>query len=323
MSVPLVEVVRSGFRECVHRGSVALWADGRLSARSVGAVDVPMFPRSSNKPFQALAMLRCGLELSDADLAVACASHSGEPEHLRRVESVLRTHGLGEDDLQCPPALPGDEETRHAVLRSGGGPRRLAMNCSGKHAAMLAACVRAGWSTEDYRAPSHPLQVEIRRTIEELTGEPVAATAVDGCGAPLAAFSLTGLVRAFASLVQAPPGTPQRRIADVMRKHPFLVSGTGREDNLMMTAVPGVLSKAGAEGVAAVALPDGRAAAIKIEDGHARARLPVLVGALRELGVAPSEALDTLATEPVLGAGSRVGDVRLMPDVFDLAGQLS
>ncbi|ASO22987.1 L-asparaginase II [Actinoalloteichus hoggarensis] len=323
MSVPLVEVVRSGFRECVHRGSVALWAAGALSARSVGEVDVPMFPRSSNKPFQALGMLRCGLELSDADLAVACASHSGEPEHLRRVESVLHAHGLTEDDLQCPAALPGDEASRHAMLRAGHGPRRLAMNCSGKHAAMLATCVRAGWSTEDYREPSHPLQVEIRRTIEESTGEPAAATAVDGCGAPLAAFSLAGLARAFAGLVQAPVGTPRRRVADVMRRHPFLVSGTGREDESMMTAVPGLLSKAGAEGVAAVALPDGRAAAIKIEDGHARARLPVLVGALRELGVAPSEALDALATEPVFGAGRRVGDVRMLPDVFDRAVALS
>ncbi|AOS65963.1 asparaginase [Actinoalloteichus hymeniacidonis] len=322
MSIPLVEVVRSGFRECVHHGSVALWTSGAISPHSVGTVDVAMFPRSSNKPFQALGMLRSGLELADADLAMACASHNGEPEHLRRVAAVLAAHDLTEDDLHCPVALPKHDESRAAVLRAGGGPSRLAMNCSGKHAAMLATCVQASWPTTGYWEPSHPLQQEIRRTIEELTGEPVAATAVDGCGAPLMAFSLAGLAKAFASLVLAEPGTAQRRVADVMRAHPFLVSGSQREDNLLMSAVPGALSKAGAEGVAAVALPDGSAVAIKIEDGAERARLPVLAGALRQLGVAPSEALDALATEPVLGGGRQVGEVRMLEGVFESPARL-
>jgi L-asparaginase II len=176
------------------------------------------------------------------------------------------------------------------------------MNCSGKHAAMLATCVAAGWPTQGYRDPSHPLQQSLRATVEELTGDRVAATVVDGCGAPLFAVSLTGLARAFSRL-----GRP----AAAMRSHPFLVGGEGRDVTALMSGVPGLVAKDGAEGVYAAGFDDGRAVAVKIDDGGARARMPVVVAALRLLDV-DEAALYELATVAVLGHGDRVGEVRAL-----------
>lgn len=311
MSVPLVELVRSGFVEGRHHGSVVvLGADGRVEL-ALGEVDVPVFPRSSNKPMQAVAMLRAGYRPAGTEqLAIATASHEGEPAHQALAAAVLAGVGLAEDDLRCPPDLPAGPAARQAVLAAGGGPRRLAMNCSGKHAAMLATCVTAGWSTGDYLDPGHPLQRGAAETVAELAGEHVAVTGTDGCGAPIFGLSLTALARAFAALTTAAPGTPERALADAARAHPFLVSGTGREDLALMTAVPGLLSKAGAEGVHAGALPDGRAFAVKVDDGAARARDRVSVAVLRRLGV--GGALDALAEEPLLGGGVPVGAVRVV-----------
>ena len=313
MSVELVEVVRSGFREGVHRGSlVVLDSDGRVQL-ALGDVRSPVFPRSSNKPLQAVAMLRSGFTPADsAQLALASASHSGEPAHVEGALRLLADAGLTEDDLRCPADLPGDEPTRNAVLAAGGGRRRVYMNCSGKHSAMVSTCAANGWSLPDYLDPTHPLQRSGFGTVAELADEAVPAVGVDGCGAPIFALSLTGLATAFSRLVTAGPGTPERRVADAVRAHPFLVSGTGREDLLLMSAVPGLLCKAGAEGVHAGALPDGRAFAVKIDDGAARARGPVSVGVLRHLGVPDSEALAALADEPLLGGGVQVGSARLL-----------
>ncbi|WP_326597610.1 asparaginase [Streptomyces sp. NBC_01803] len=295
----LAEVVRSGFVEGRHHGTLVILAPDGTVERALGDVAAPVFPRSSNKPMQAAGMLRAGLDLAGERLALAAASHAGEDFHRDLVSTLLAEHGLTEAALRCPEDLPGYGE--------GPGPRgRTAMNCSGKHAAMLAACVTRGWPTETYLAPDHPLQRLIRETVETATGEPVAHVAVDGCGAPLFALSLTGLARAFRACVLADPGTPGRRVADAMRAHPEYVAGTGRTDTLLMRAVPGLLSKAGAEGVQAVALADGRAIALKIEDGHARARGPVLAAALASLGVDAS----AIPPSPVLGGGREVGEVR-------------
>ncbi|MGW0516819.1 asparaginase [Crossiella sp. NPDC003009] len=312
----MVEVVRSGFREGVHRGSVVIVRpDGVLRHVRGSGRDV-VLPRSSNKPFQILGMLRCGLDLPDeADLAVGCASHSGEAEHVARVRGILAKHGLTEADLRCPPDLPVHAGTAEAVLAAGGKAEPVTMNCSGKHACMLATCVQRGWDTASYTDPSHPLQVTIRDTLGELGEEPVTVTAVDGCGAPLFGLSLVALARAFGKLVQAAEGSHERRIADAMRAHPYLVAGTGREDTRLMRAVPGLLSKAGAEGVYGAALPDGTAIALKIDDGNPRARLPVMTGALRFLGVDNAE-LAELAEETVFGGGRPVGSARLLPGVF-------
>ena len=308
----LAEAVRSGFSESLHRGRVAaVDADGRPVIRA-GAVGSPVFPRSANKPLQAAAMLRCGLDLDGKLLALGAASHSGEDFHLAGVREILSGAGLDEGALRCPAALPLDTAAAEAVLRrSGGGTdprRRLYMNCSGKHAAMLATCVAAGWPAGSYTDPGHPLQRAIRETVQRLAAEPVAATGVDGCGAPLLAVSPLGLARAFRALVTAAPGTPERAVADAMRAYPEWVSGSTRPERSLMAAVPGLLVKGGAEGVMGFALPDGRAGAVKIDDGAQRAVIPVAVAALRALGVA--EPLGDLAAVPVTGGDVTVGEIR-------------
>src|SRR6516225_11676210 len=204
---PIVaEVIRSGFAESRHRGAVAgLAADGR-PVISVGQTDVPLLPRSANKPLQATAMLRCGLNLDAELLALAAASHSGEDFHVDGVRKILSGAGLSEDDLRCPAAWPLDVPTAHRLIARGEPMSPIRMNCSGKHAAMLATCAANGWPTASYLDPGHPLQQAIRHTIEELAGQKSTATGLDGCGAPLFALTLGGLARAFRGLVQAAPG---------------------------------------------------------------------------------------------------------------------
>jgi len=308
--VLLAEVIRSDFVEGFHRGSVVvLDADGAVLS-AAGDVRSPIFPRSSNKPMQAVGMLRSGLRLADpADLAVVCASHHGEEFHVSRVRALLHSAGLDEAMLRCPPDLPINAEAAAAVLRAGRGRSRIQMNCSGKHAGMLLTCRAAGWSLDEYWHPEHPLQDALRAAVEDCTGEQVAAVGVDGCGAPLLAVSLTGLARAFLQIVRSAPGSVEATVASAMRAHPQVVSGTGAEDARLMSGIPGLLSKGGAEGVVAVALPGAGAVAVKIDDGAARARIPVLVSALRRLGV-EAPVLDELAESPLLGGGEPVGAVR-------------
>ncbi|WFE26446.1 asparaginase [Solwaraspora sp. WMMD791] len=315
--VPLVEVVRSGFVESTHRGSlVVLGADGTCREQ-LGDVTSPVFPRSANKPLQAVGMLHAGLRLADpADLALVCASHSGEDFHLARVAALLRCVGLTEAALRCPPDLPMGEAAAAAVLRAGGGPSRLQMNCSGKHAGMLLTCRAAGWPVEEYWHPEHPLQERIRDAVQELAGEPAAAVGVDGCGAPVLAVSLTAVARAFLRLVSGQPGSVERTVADAMRAYPELVGGTGRPDTRLMRAVPGLLAKVGAEGVLAVAVPQVGAVAVKVDDGAMRAAVPPVVAALRRLGVSDDDAaepaLAQLAGAVVVGGGQPVGTVRAL-----------
>ena len=307
----LAEVIRSGFVESRHRGSiVAIGPDG-LYAFTAGIANTPIFPRSSNKPLQAAAMLRAGLTIEGELLALAAASHSGEDFHVQGVHDILDYAGLTADDLGCPPSLPLDEPTARRLIRSssdGSEPEsRVRFNCSGKHAAMLATCAANGWPTASYTDPGHPLQQAIRDAIEDLAGQRSTATGVDGCGAPLFALTLGGLVRAFRALVLAGPGTPERRVADAMRAYPEWTSGTDRDERRLMNAVPGLLLKSGAEGVDAFALADGRAGAVKLDDGAQRARAPVTVATLRLLGVAvPGD----LAIVPVTGGDAVVGAVR-------------
>ena len=303
MNPVLVEVERSGFVESRHRGSVAgLAADGSPAVR-LGSPEDPVFPRSANKPMQAVAMVRSGLGLENELLALASASHSGEDFHVDGAQKILAGAGLSADDLKCPAQWPLDLEL--ALVRE---KSRLRMNCSGKHAAMLATCVMNDWPTASYLDADHPLQLAVRETVTELTGDEIVATGVDGCGAPLFAVSLTGLVRAFRALVLADPGSPERRVADAMRAHPEWTSGTDRDERRLMDAVPGLLVKCGAEGIDAFAFADGRAGAIKIDDGAMRARTPVTVATLRALGA--DGIPETMATVPVHGGESVVGEIR-------------
>ncbi|MFE2979133.1 asparaginase [Streptomyces sp. NPDC059258] len=305
----LAEVVRSGFTEGHHRGSLVLLAADGSVERAIGDPAAPVFPRSSNKPMQAAAILRGGLDLSGERLALAAASHSGEPFHLDLARKMLAEHGLSPADLQTPPDLPLDPVEAETYLAAGNVRERITMNCSGKHAAMLAVCVRNGWDTATYLAPDHPLQQLVGQVVAEAAGEPVAAVGTDGCGAPLMAIGLTGLARAFRSFVLAEPGSAERRVADAMRAHPEYVAGTRRPDTWLMREVPGTLSKMGAEAVQAVALADGRALAFKIDDGSVRALGPVLARALELLGV-DAPVVVRIGRSPLLGGAAEVGEIR-------------
>jgi len=306
----LAEVVRSGFTEGYHRGSVVVLDPAGVAVSVAGDVTAPVFPRSANKPMQAAAMLAAGLDLADpADLALACASHYGEPAHVRRVRAMLAAGGLSEADLRCPADLPLAVDARDDLVRARVAPAPVYMNCSGKHAAMLLTCRAAGWPTDGYLRAEHPAQVAIRAGVQRLVRQEAAAVGVDGCGAPVLAFSLVALAGAVQAVAEAPAGTPAGRVADAMRAYPELGSGTGGDDARLMRAVPGLLAKGGAEGVHAVAVPGIGAVALKIDDGTFRARLPVLVSALARLGLT-GPALDALAEVPVLGGGQPVGRVR-------------
>ncbi|MEU6524709.1 asparaginase [Streptomyces sp. NPDC046924] len=317
LHAPVAHLVRGGVVEGVHYGSVVvLDADGEVRLR-LGDIEAACYPRSALKPVQTVAMVRAGLPLDGELLSLAAASHSGEERHLAGVRRVLAGAGLTEDHLRNVPDLPLGPAVRDAWVRDGRPPSRLAQNCSGKHAAMLLTAKLNGWSLEDYLDPAHPLQRAIAASVEELTGQRVARVTVDGCGAPLFAVSLHGLARAAARVVTAAPGTPEARVADAMREHPEMASGSGRDVAALMRAVPGLLAKDGYEGVQIAALPDGRAVAVKISDGAGRARGPVTAAALARAGVEPA-LLTGFAGEPLLGGGRPVGDVRTAPALAPL-----
>lgn len=307
--VVVAEVVRSGFVEGHHHGSAArVGPDGRVQW-SLGDVDSPVFPRSCNKPMQAAAMVRNGLPVRGRLLALAAASHDGERMHLDAVRELLDRSGLDETALRTPPDLPAGEQARVAYLRSGHERSAIAMNCSGKHAAMLATCVHNGWPTESYLDPAHPLQVAIAEVFEELVGEPIGATGVDGCGAPLFSASLTGMARAFGRMVRAGAGSAERAVCEAIAGYPEYVSGTHNADARLVRAFPGAIGKAGAEACHVFALPDGTAFACKIDDGADRARPIVLAEALRVAGY-DHAVLDELRTVVLHGGGEPVGEIR-------------
>lgn len=317
MSVELVEVDRSGFRECVHRGSLVVLDPAGDVLLSLGEVHSPTYPRSASKPLQCAALLRAGfVPADDREIAIATSSHSGEPAHLAVLTNLLARAGVTESQLLCPPDLPMDESARARILGSGGHPRRIFMPCSGQHAAMLATCVARGWPLGGHLDPAHPLQEAIVDTVTGLAGEAESDLGIDGCGLPIVPLSLAALARASTRMVTAEPGSPERAVADAMREHPWLVSGTDRDDLRLMSTVPGLVCKSGADGVHLGALPDGTAFAIKIDDGHQRAVLPLAAALLHRIGVARSEELAALASRPVFGGQTRVGTVRAVPGVL-------
>jgi L-asparaginase II len=301
--VPIAVARRSGYDECVHFGSlIALAADGSV-AFSVGDPNLRCYPRSSLKPLQAEAMVGAGLDLPLEMLALVCASHDGTPAHVAGVLRILAGAGLDESSLGNTPDLPIEPIAAADVLRAGGERRAVQMNCSGKHAGMLATCVANGWSTADYLDQTHPVQEAITATVETLAGE-VVHVGVDGCGAPAHVLSLRGLASAFASIAGR-----RQSVWQAMTGHPEMVGGADRDVTKLMVYVPGLMAKDGAEGVFAAALPDGRAVAVKVADGGYRAAPPVLVDALARLDV---DVLDAAAhvVQVVRGHGEPVGEVR-------------
>ncbi|MFE6646657.1 asparaginase [Nocardioides sp. NPDC057772] len=285
---PLVELWRGEMVEGVHHGSAVLLDPEGRARLAIGDIEAAFYPRSAAKPMQAVAMVRAGLDVDDDLLALAAASHSGETVHLAGARRLLASAGLGEEALKNPPDLPYDPVERESWLRADGQRSRLAHNCSGKHAAMVATCVTAGWAPGRYLDPAHPLQEAIRATVEELTGQRVATVTADGCGTPLFGISLHGLARAARRLVLAPGGSAEHRVAAAMRRHPEMVAGTRRDVTTLMRKVPGLLAKDGFEAVQVAALPDGTSLALKVADGADRARLPALLALLAEGGVDPA-----------------------------------
>ncbi|MEW1837042.1 asparaginase [Nonomuraea angiospora] len=306
--VVLAEVIRSGFVESVHYGSaVGLDPSGRPEV-TLGQVDAPVLPRSSAKPFQALACLIAGAALAGPRLAIAAGSHTGEDFHVELVREILDDYGLDFGALACPPSWPEDAPTMYGLIRQGADQSRERMNCSGKHAAMLAAAVANDWDVPGYLSAGHPLQLRVRSVTEELAGEKAAHVAVDGCGAPLFGLSLTGLARAVQGLVLAAPGSAPRQVADAMRAHPEYVGGTGHQNTELMRALPGAVAKGGAEGVLVVALESGHSVAVKVIDGSPRATTAVALAVLRRMGcdVTTAAAFEQV---DVLGGGIPVGRI--------------
>ncbi len=309
--VELAVTTRNGHDESVHYGAVvALESDGSI-AFALGDAGAVVFPRSSTKPIQATAMVASGLSLPPRLLALVCASHDGRAEHLSTAKEILATAGLTEDALGNTADYPLDPDAQDAAIRAGGVKTALQMNCSGKHSGMLATCVHNGWDLESYLHVDHPLQLRITEMVPQLAGEEASFIGVDGCGAPAHALSLTGLARAFRSVALAPSSSAAGQVATAIRQHPEMLGGPTRDITLLIQGVPGLLGKDGAEGVFAIALPDGRAIAIKISDGANRARPPVMKFALQALGVDVS-AVDPRAFDSVIfGHGKPVGNVRV------------
>lgn len=328
-AVPLAEVVRGDLVESVHLGHLVVLDPAGQVTFSRGEPTAQIWPRSAVKPLQAIAMVRAGLDLPADLLALAAASHNGEPVHRDGVRTILAGAGLGTDALRNTPALPMYAPAAADWLRAGRDAASITQDCSGKHAAMLATCVAAGWDTHDYLDLGHPLQQAVAEVIAELTGVEPAHVSTDGCGAPLFATTLTGLARSFGTLAAAgaasTAGTaptaassdqdPTAQVARAMSMHPEMVAGTGREDTLAMLAVPGLVAKIGADGVCAAGLPDGSALAFKVLDGAARPRPAVLSAALRVAGAlavpgADTDKLTALGEVAVLGGGRPVGEIR-------------
>lgn len=317
-AVELAVVERSGFVESRHAGSAIVLDPDGVAIRTLGDVDTPILPRSSLKPLQALACLTAGAPLEGERLALATASHAGTDRHVAVVRSILAAAGRGEEDLQCPPAWPGDAATRDELVRELGQPQRVRMNCSGKHAAMLLACSANGWDHATYLDPAHPLQLHIREVIERLTGAKPAATAVDGCGAPVFAMSLAALARAIHRIGSSSERSPfalhrsAGQLVRAVRENPWTIDGPGRPDTIAIERL-GVFAKGGAEGVMVMVAPNGATVALKILDGNGRAATAIALALLERVGALPAgDVAQTLSLLPlsVTGGGQDVGSIR-------------
>lgn len=317
-AVELAVTERSGFIESRHAGiAIVLAPDGTELARH-GDAGALILPRSSLKPLQALGAVTAGARLDGERLGLATASHVGTDRHVAVVRDILDAAGLTEDALGCPPAWPSDQATRDALVRADAEPARVRMNCSGKHAAMLLACRTSGWDVGGYLDPQHPLQVHIRDVIERMTGEKPAATAIDGCGAPVYALTLAGLARGIHRLGTASERSPfaLHRAAGTIKRavldNPWTVEGPGRPDTVVAERL-GVFAKGGAEGVMVMVAPDGTTVALKTLDGSGRAATIVALQLLAEAGaLSAGQVADAASALPlaVHGGGRDVGVIR-------------
>ncbi len=298
----LLEVVRNDLVESVHAGHLLILDAAGKTVLQLGDIDSLIYPRSAVKSLQASAMLRSGAKLTDEQIALACASHAGSPQHLAVAISTLASVGLDESALRNTPDKPLDPKERAAW--GDKAPTSLAANCSGKHSAMLATCVANNWDILSYKDPSHPLQIAIKKEFEELSGEKISKVAVDGCGAPLFALSLKALANAVRNLsISTDP--IHRRVVNACRTNPVLVSGVGRLPTLLMEKVNGLFVKDGAEGVMIISTAKGEVIVWKMSDGSQRGAGALAVATLSHLGISVD-----IEREKVLGDGQVVGEIR-------------
>jgi L-asparaginase II len=244
-------------------------------------------------------MLKAGLTVSDEELAIVCASHSGNLSHIDLVTKMLADRGIPLTAMKNATDKPLGEKEKISWGDKAG--TQLTQNCSGKHAGMLITCKQNGWDMDTYLEMEHPLQIAVKNEIELLAGEKVSASTFDGCGAPLFAISLTGLAKAISTLVKSNDPV-YKQIVAACSKYPELVAGEGRLTTRMMRAVPGLFMKEGAEGIEVCALSDGRVIAIKIIDGSWRPVAPIIMEVFNRWDVAmPDESVKIYAGGRVIG----------------------
>jgi len=330
MSELRIEVTRGGAVESAHRAiAVAVDADGAV-ALARGPADMPVFPRSAVKVLQALPLVESGAAdvfgFGNRELALACASHSGEDGHADLAGEILGRAGLGEGDLECGCHWPFDMPVALDLARRGIDPTQLHNNCSGKHSGFLCTAVHLGEETRGYVGADHPVQRRVRDAIAQTTGAPVGTelpAGIDGCAIPTFAAPLRSFAHAFAKLgagigVEPERARAGRRLIEACMSEPWLMAGTRRACVALMEAAPGrVFAKTGAEGVFCGAVPElGLGFAIKAEDGATRASeasvaawLAVL---LRPHDAALAERYEALSRHPLRNwAGTQVGEVRV------------
>jgi L-asparaginase II len=318
-SVELAVYERSGFIESRHAGS-AVALDG-LTAEPLlrlGNPDALVFPRSAMKPFQVVSIMASGVEIRDEQLAIATGSHTGSAGHVALVRQLLERAGLNSDALQCPADWPTDRAMRNELALSNMGADSVYMNCSGKHAAMLLACVQNDWPTETYLDLEHPLQKRVREIVERFTGDKVAATGTDGCGAPVYAMSLLALARGIRGISNASIDSPfamlrgAAELRQAVLAHPWVAGGTGEPDTVIVEKL-GIFAKIGAEGVMVLSMTDGTTVALKILDGNLRAAAVVGLQLLVRVGALEQAQIDEVTPHlnlAVLGGGKPVGALR-------------
>lgn len=323
----LVETTRGEMVESRHTGSAAVIDAGGRVVRSWGDIDAPVFARSAIKPLQALPLVETGAAeryaLGDTEIALACASHRGEPIHVETVKRWLARADLGPQDLECGAHAPGNPAAAAALIRSGEAPSAVHNNCSGKHSGFLTTARHLGEATRGYIAPEHPVQKRVRRVLEEMSGLDLsrAPSGTDGCGIPVIGISLRGMARAMARLADTKGLSSDRaaaaqRILDAMAAAPLMVSGTGTFNTVVMTVAGATVRlKTGAEGVYCAVLPGlGYGVALKIDDGASRASEVAVAAILDGLGAFTPAQRETLAPQlrPIVKnvAGRDVGEIR-------------
>ncbi|MEM5582211.1 MULTISPECIES: asparaginase [unclassified Roseibium] len=317
MSNPaLVDVIRGSVTESLHRGSIAIADASGKSVFEIGNVGGLVFPRSAIKALQALPLVESGaaeaLDLSDAELALACASHSGEVVHANSARVMLMKAGLTEDDLECGPQWPQRMEDAARLVLANESPCGLHNNCSGKHAGFLGLARVMGVQTKGYVEPGHPVQREVKLVMEQLTGDTLSedVCGTDGCSIPTYASPLEGFARAFAAFGTGEGLEPlradaARRIFDACINEPFMVAGTDRFCTRVMETFRGrVFVKTGAEGVYCGAIPElGFGIALKCDDGATRAAevmMATVLESLLDLNDDEATLLDSLVNPPLL-----------------------